>query len=238
MLVAINANDRLQFNMQFNVIPVARGRNMALIGMKTFADGAMYTKPASWSSRSEHVVRTVGSAELPSRPLIEYSLSTPGIQTLIVGIGQISDDGRSCQLEQNVAAAQVPPEGLSESDRRGIEKATALVKEGKTNYFQLPRQELTPPREPAADQELRDGKRLARLKWQTAYAGDEPILAYEIWRDEEKVVTVPYTPQTSRQPFVFEEAIGDKTAHVYRIKALDAAGRSAATADLPLPNIA
>ncbi len=238
MLVAINANDRLQFNMQFNVIPVARARNMALIGMKTFADGAMYTKPATWSSTPEHVVRTVGSPDLPGRPLIEYSLSTPGIQTLIVGIGQVSEDGKSCQLEQNLAAAQVPPPGLSESDRRAIEKTTSLVKEGKTNYFQLPRQELTPPREAVAQQGICDGRRLARLRWQTAYAGDEPILSYEIWRDQKKVTAVPYEPQTSKHPFVFEEAIKDKSAHVYQIKALDAAGRSAATADVLLPNIA
>jgi len=238
MLVAINANDRLQFNMQHNVIPVARARNMALIGMKTFADGAMYTKPASWSSKPEHVVRTVGSPDLPSRPLIQYSLSTPGIQTLIVGIGQIAEDGTSCQLEQNLAAAQVPPQGLSDSDRRAIEKAAASVKEGKTNYFQLPRQELTPPREATAQQEIRDGRRLARLQWQTAHAGDEPILSYEIWRDQRKVTAVAHKPQSSKQPFLFEEAIKDKSAHVYQIKALDAAGRSAATADVLLPNIA
>jgi hypothetical protein len=85
---------------------------------------------------------------------------------------------------------------------------------------------------------MRDGRRLARLKWQTAYAGDEPILSYEIWRDQKRVGAVPYTPQTSKRPFVFEEAIEDKSAHVYQIKALDAAGRSAATADLPLPNLA
>jgi aryl-alcohol dehydrogenase-like predicted oxidoreductase len=238
MLVAINANDRLQFNMQHNVIPVASARGMALIGMKTFADGALYTKPASWSSKPEHVVRTVGSPDLPSRPLIEYSLSTPGIQTLIVGIGQIAEDGRSCQLVQNLAAAQVPAQGLSDSDRRAIEKTAASVKEGKTNYFQLPRQELTPPREAAARQEVRDGRRLVRLQWQTAYAGDEPIRSYEIWRDERKVAEVPHRPQTTRQPFQFEEAIGDPSAHVYQVRAVDAAGGSAATADLPLPNVA
>jgi hypothetical protein len=32
MLVAINANDRLQFNMQYNVIPVAHARKTALVG--------------------------------------------------------------------------------------------------------------------------------------------------------------------------------------------------------------
>jgi len=238
MLVAINANDRLQFNMQHNVIPVARARNLALIGMKTFADGAMYTKPANWSSKPEHVVRTVGSPDLPSRPLIEYSLSTPGIQTLIVGIGQISDDGKSCQLEQNLAAAQIAPQGLSDSDRRAIEKTAASVKEGKTNYFQLPKSELTPPREAAAQQEMRNGRRLARLHWQTAYAGDEPIVSYEIWRDQKRVAAVAYKPQTTKQPFLFEEAIEDKSTHVYQIKALDAGGRGAATADLLLPNMA
>jgi len=238
MLVSINANDRLQFNMQHNVIPVASARNMALIGMKTFADGAMYTKPANWSTKPQHVVRTVGSPDLPSRPLIEYSLSTPGIQTLIVGIGQIAEGGPSCQLEQNLVAAQIAPQGLSDGDRRAIEKTTASVKEGKTNYFQLPGQELTPPREAAAEQEMRDGRRQARLQWQTAYAGDEPILSYEIWRDQQKVAEVAHKPQTTRQPFLFEETIEDRSTHVYQVKALDAAGRSAATADLPLPTVA
>jgi hypothetical protein len=238
MLVSINANDRLQFNMQHNVIPVAHARDIALIGMKTFADGAMYSKPADWSRRPEHVVRTVGSSDLPSRPLIEYSLSTPGIQTLIVGIGQIAEDRRSCQLVENLAAAQIRPQGLSHSDRRAVERTTASVKEGKTNYFQLPGQELTPPREAAAQQEMRDGRRLARLQWQTAYAGDEPILSYEIWRDQKKVTDVAHKAQTTRQPFQFEEAVEDKSAHVYQIKVRDAVGRRAATEELPLPTIA
>jgi hypothetical protein len=85
---------------------------------------------------------------------------------------------------------------------------------------------------------VRDGRRLVRLQWQTAYAGDEPIRSYEIWRDERKVAEVPHRPQTTRQPFQFEEAIGDPSAHVYQVRAVDAAGGSAATADLPLPNVA
>jgi len=224
--------------MQHNVIPVARARNMALIGMKTFADGAMYTKPASWSSTPEHVVRTVGSPDLPSRPLIEYSLSTPGIQTLIVGIGQISATGGPASWSRTWRRLRSPRRGLSESDRRTIEKTTASVKEGKTNYFQLPKSELTAPREAAARQEMKDGRRLARLQWQTAYAGDEPILSYEVWRDQKKVAAVPYKPQTSKEPFLFEEVIGDRSAHVYQVKTLDAGGRSAATTEVLLPNIA
>ena len=83
MLVAINANDRLNFNMQYNNIPVAAARKMGLIGMKTFADGSMYGKPPVFSSKPSQVIRTVGSPSLASHPLIRYSLTTPGICTLI-----------------------------------------------------------------------------------------------------------------------------------------------------------
>jgi aryl-alcohol dehydrogenase-like predicted oxidoreductase len=237
MLVAINANDRLNFNMQYNVIPVAAARNMGLIAMKVFADGAMYTKPPNWSSKPEHVVRTVGSSALPSRPLIEYSLTTPGIHTAIIGIGHIDQDSKACQLMQNLAAAQISPKGLTLNDRHAIEKMASSVKDGKTNYFQLPKQELTPPREAAVEQEIRDSKRLARLQWQTAFAGDEPIVHYEIWRDSKKINQVAYQPQTSKKPLVFEEVLKDQAAHNYQIKSVDAAGRNASTADLPLANI-
>ncbi len=95
MLVAINANDKLMFSMQNNVIPLAASKNMGVIAMKVFADGAMYTKPAEWSNNPEHVVRTVGSASLPSQPLIQYSLTTPGVHLAIIGIGHISDNDES-----------------------------------------------------------------------------------------------------------------------------------------------
>jgi|WetSurMetagenome_2_1015567.scaffolds.fasta_scaffold77028_2 aryl-alcohol dehydrogenase-like predicted oxidoreductase len=235
LLVAINANDRLYFNMQYNVIPVAAARNMGLIAMKVFADGAMYTKKADWSRVPEHVVRTVGSNSLDSRRLVEYTLSTPGIHTAIIGTGEISEDSRSCQLEQNLSAAQIRPNGLAVSDRRAVEKMTASIKEGKTNYFQMAKQDLTPPREPAVEQEMRDGKRTVRLKWQTAFAGDEPLVRYEIWRDHQKAGQINHQPQTSRKPFLFEEAVKDVSVHNYRIVAVDAAGRNATTADLVLP---
>ncbi len=229
MLVAINANDRLHFNMQYNVIPVAAARNMGLIAMKVFADGAMYTKPAVWSTKPEHVVRTVGSAALPSRPLVEYSLSIPGIHTAIIGTGQIDADPKSCQLTQNLAAAQIAAGALSASDRRAIEKPANAMKDGKTNWFQDARQDLTPPREAAVE---RGGPSMVRLKWQTAYAGDEPIVRYEIWRDKQKIGQVPYKPQTTRAPFVFEDAAAGEAARTYQIATVDAANRTAMTADL------
>ena len=73
--------------MQHNVIPVAAAKGMGIIAMKVFADAAMYHKEPRWSRDPNDVFRKVGTPELPSRPLIEYSLSTPGIHTLIIGIG-------------------------------------------------------------------------------------------------------------------------------------------------------
>jgi aryl-alcohol dehydrogenase-like predicted oxidoreductase len=237
MLVALNANDRLNFNMQYNVLPVAAAKGMGLIAMKVFADGAMYSKEATWSREPAHVIRIVGSNSLPSRRLVEYTLATPGISTLIVGIGQISEDAKACQLEQNLSAAQIAPQSLSASDRLAIERMAGAVKNGKTNYFQLPKQELTPPRETLAEQEVREGKRVVNLTWQTAFAGDEPISHYEIWRDHQKVNQVTHQPQTSKKPFKFADSLGDTTAHVYQVATVDAAGRKAMTGEILLPAV-
>jgi hypothetical protein len=237
MLVAINANDRLHFNMQYNVIPVAAANQMGMIGMKVFADGAMYTKEAVFTSKPEQLVRTVGSKTLPSRRLVQYTLSTPGIHTAIIGTGQIDADPAACQLQQNLLAAQIEPTALSVSDRREIEKLAGTVKEGKTNYFQAPAQILGAPRNPAANQELRGQKRVVQLRWQTAYAGDEPIVRYEIWRDHQKAGQVAHKPQVRQTPFSFEEVLSDQAAHQYQILTVDAAGRTAKTEDVLLSSV-
>jgi len=232
MLVAINANDRLNFNMQYNNIPVAAARRMGLIGMKTFADGAMYGKPLVFSNNPAHVIRNVGSASLPSHPLIRYSLTTPGICTLIVGTGQIDDDPRKCQMQQNLIAAQIKPTGLSVADRRNIEKITATVADGKTNYFQSPRQDLTPPRDFALAQDSSSGKRVVKLTWQTAYAGDEPISHYEIARDGQNIGRVEYRPQIDKTAILFEDKTPAAGAHKYTVAAVDAIGRRAEAGEL------
>jgi len=237
MLVTMNANDRLNFNMQYNVVPLAAARNMGVIAMKVFADGCIYTARYRQSNQPDDVVLTVGNADLPSRLLVEHALTTPGIHTLIVGTGHIDDDPRACQLQQNLAAAQVTPDGLSHSDRRAVEKTAASVKDGKTNYFQAPAQGLTAPRDALAEQHVRDGRRVVRLTWQTAYAGDEPLARYEIWRDRQKVGQTPHEPQAGRSPFVFEDAVSDQAAHMYSIAAVDAAGRSAATGDMAIQTV-
>ena len=235
MLVAINANDRLYLNQQYNVLPVAAAKGMGVIAMKVFADGAMYTKEATWSRRPEDVVRTIGSPSLPSRRLVEYTVSTPGVSTAIIGTGQINDDPKRCQLRQNLSAAQIRPGSLSESDRRAIQQKTAKVKDGHTNWFQAPSQPLTPPREPAVAQEVRDRQRVARITWHTAYAGDEPITRYEIRRDGRKVGQVEHRPQTGKTPFTFEDTVADRTAHTYKLLTVDAAGRTAAAEELTVP---
>jgi aryl-alcohol dehydrogenase-like predicted oxidoreductase len=234
MLVAINANDRLYFNMQYNVIPVAAANNMGLIGMKVFADGAMYTKEATWTRGPEMVVRKVGSDSLPSRRLVEYTLTTPGIHTTIIGTGQIDAEPAACQLQQNLLAAQIEPNALSVTDRREIEKLAGTAKQGKTNYFQDPAQALGAPRNPAAKQEMRGQKRVAQLHWQTAYAGDEPIVRYEIWRDRQKAGQIAHKPQVRQTTFSFEEVLSDPVAHGYQIVTVDAAGRTAKTEEVQI----
>jgi len=247
MLIAVNANDRLYFNMQYNAIPVAAAKGMGIIAMKVFADGAMYTKPAKWMWSPEKIIHTIGSPTLPSRDLIQYALTTPGVGTAIIGIGHISDNPQECQLVQNMAAAQIAPNGLSVEERRKIEKMANVVKNGRTNYYQhpiiddqqapLPKSELTAPRMPLIDHQVRNDQRFVRLRWQTAYAGDEPIQKYEIWRDNQKIATVDHKPQTTKIPFTFEDKVQDKVAHTYKIVTVDAVNRTAATAEMPVESL-
>jgi aryl-alcohol dehydrogenase-like predicted oxidoreductase len=216
MLVAINSNDKLYLNHQNNVIPVAKARNMGIIAMKVFADGAMYSKYADWTRDSDGVVRSVGTSELPSKPLIEYSLTTPGIHTAIIGIGQISDDHLKCQLVQNYYAAQIAPEGLSEEERHQVEQSTMHVKDGRTNYFQRDKIGLTPP------QNIKlNGEKEVEVTWDTSYAGSAPLSHYEVFREEEMIGKVEHLPQTTTEPFRFTDS---RKGSNYRVVAVDTSG--------------
>ena len=229
MLVAINANDKNFFNMQYNVIPVAAAKNIGIIAMKVFADGAMYTKKAEWSNTPEHVVLQVSSPELPANELIRYSLTTPGIHTAIIGIGQISGDPQQCQLTQNMIGAQVKPTDMSMEDRKAIEVLSSKSKGGKTNYFQNPYQDLTAPREVKV--QVEKGEK-ARITWHTAYAGDAAIDHYEIWRDGVKVENIPFAPQTTKIPHLFTDNFGMATPKQYVVKVVDKKDRVAETIPL------
>ncbi len=208
MLVAINANDKTKYSMQHNVIPVAAAKGMGIIGMKTFADAALYHKEPRWSNAPEDVFRKVGTPELPSHNLVEYSLSTPGIHTLIIGIGQIDADPMKCQLIQNFYAAQIEPEGMPEIERIRIEEQAKRVK-ANSNYFQIDKVGLTAP----------GNLRMAENKilWDTAFAGDVPVLRYEVLVNGEKAGEVGHKPQILKsKPFAFETLLkeGDKVAVV------------------------
>jgi hypothetical protein len=227
MLIAINANDKLNFNMQHNVIPVASAKNMGIIGMKVFADGAMYTKEPHWTRGPQEVVRTVGSNSLPSESLIHYTLTTPGVHTAIIGIGHISDNPGECQIEQNLAAAQIKPNELNETDRAEIEKKGAQVRDGKTNYFQLPFNGLTAPTKVTVSQKKSGSERLVDIAWNTAFAGDVALASYEILRDGKKIAAVDHRPQTDKTPFRFTDKPGDTTGHEYSVVITDVAGRTA-----------
>lgn len=223
MLVAINVNDRRYLNMQYNVIPVAQARNIGIIAMKVFSDGTMYTKEPGWSNKPEDVVTFVGTEKVPSRPLIEYVLTTPGIHTLIIGTGHIDDDPLKCQLVQNYYASQIAPDALNESQRRELEKIGEKARNGETNYFQLPDSGLTPP----GNARIAKSDKI-KLSWDTSYAGNEPISHYDIEGDGTIIGTVRHVPQTTKDPFTFDAANGKK----FRIIAVDAIGRKSETAVL------
>jgi hypothetical protein len=218
MLVAINANDKTKYSMQHNVIPVAAAKGMGIIAMKVFADAALYHKEPRWSQKPDDVFRKIGNPELPSRPLVEYSLTTPGIHTAIIGIGQIDDDPMKCQLIQNFYAAQIEPTGMPESERKRIEEQATLIKP-KSNYFQIDKVGLTAPGN------LR--KEENKVIWDTAFAGDVSISTYEILVNGTKVGEVAHQPQTLKsKPFVFDVSI--KADDKIEVVAVDQSGGKAA----------
>jgi aryl-alcohol dehydrogenase-like predicted oxidoreductase len=227
MLVAINANDKMMFNMQHNVIPLAAAKNMGVIGMKVFADGAMYTKPAEWSEKKEHVVRTVGDPALPSKALIQYALTTPGVHLTIIGIGQVSNRYEECQLSNNLDAAQILPDGLTAPVREAIEIMARKVKEGNTNYFQNKAIPVTAPTEVTAKQSMENNIRSVTIGWSTAFAADAPLKTYEILRDGNKVNEQDFTLQITTDPLTWTETLNDKSEHSYVIKVTDSKGREA-----------
>jgi aryl-alcohol dehydrogenase-like predicted oxidoreductase len=218
MLIAINANDKTKMNMQYNVIPVAEAKGMGIIGMKAFADAALYHKEPRWSQKPEDVFMQVGTTELPSQPLVEYALTTPGVHTLIIGIGHIDEDPLNCQLVQNFYAAQVKPNGMSAADRTRIEEQAKAVKP-KSNYFQAVEKEgLSGPRNP----ELRNNT----LTWHSALADEEPISHYEIVVDGTMAGKVNHQPQLLKsKPFSFTLEKEWKVV----IAAVDKAGNRAET---------
>ncbi len=231
LLVATNANDRQYQNHQHNVLPVAAAKGLGIIGMKVFADGAMYTKGAHWTRGPQEVVRSIGTSALPSGPLIQYALSLSGVATTIIGIGHIDTDRERCQLEQNIAATRLP-DSLDEGRRQEIEGLAMRAKEGQTNWYQRPAEPLSPPQAPTVTQDVNGDDRVVKLAWHTAYAGLHPISHYEVLRDDESIARVDHRPQVSKAPFTFDDHLPDRRSHSYRLVTVDGAGNTAQSREL------
>jgi len=204
VLVAINSNDKTRYSMQNNLIPVASAKGMGIVGMKVFADAALYHKAPRWSNSAADLFQQIGTSALPSSPLIKYTLTTPGVHTAIIGIGHIDEDPLKCQLVQNLNAAQIESNGITEVERNRIEELTQTLMPN-SNYFQAAKVGLTKPRN------LRNEGNV--IIWDNAFAGDTPVKVYEILVNGVKVGEVKHLPQTLKSmPFTFEVSAknGDK----------------------------
>jgi hypothetical protein len=180
----------------------------------------------------------VGSEAIPSKDLIQYALSIPGICTVIPGIGCIDDDVENCQLEQNVKAAQIT-EPLNHNELHTIEEKVAEAGKHQANsYFQRPAIGLTPPRNAGIEKDTSMpalGKNGIRISWDTAYAGKYAIDKYEILRNGDVVGTLHHTPQFRRDRFFYDDqfdADTDPTNYRYKVVAIDKNGDKAESEDM------
>lgn len=232
ILVSINANDRMYHNMQFNVIPIASARNMGVIGMKVFADGAMFKKDAHWTEGPHEVVRTVGDGILDPKKLIQYSLTTAGVTNVIIGIGQIDDHPELCQLTQNIKHSQISFTDISEAERMQVENMALQAKGGKTNYFQDENAKMVFIREPEISQNVEGGKRSVTIKWHSAFSKSDPMKQYEIYRNGKAMHIFRHVPQTTLDPFDYFDFPKKKSALVYKVVAVDIKGNKLESKEL------
>ena len=108
---------------------------------------------------------------------------------------------------------------MPESERKRIEEQAMLIKP-KSNYFQIDKVGLTAPGN------LR--KQGNKIVWDTAFAGDSAVTAYEILVNGKKVGEVKHKPQTLKtKPFAFEASI--KGVDKVEVVAVDQSGGRAAS---------
>ena len=213
LLVALNPNDRACSSHQNNVLPLAVARGVGVIAMKLFADGAFYGKEPRFSRTPDDVIVSVGKPDAVAySDLVRYPLSLPGVAVAIIGTGQIARERpESDQLAANLTAAlkDMP----SELERARIEKETQSRHGAAANYFQEKTNTLV---QPAGVNVKRDGDRVM-VQWNTAFAGPQPIRAYEIRVGNRRLVSLPFRPQLTETPYsavVPASDVGDGTVTV------------------------
>jgi hypothetical protein len=125
---------------------------------------------------------------------------------VITGIGHIEADHRRCQLQRNLAAAELA-ERLSAEALAAIEAQVAPAdKHGANGYFQRKALGLTAARHVGAEADTPAPmfRRVAvRVRWDTAYAGAHAIERYQVLRDDVVVGELPHkrrSGQTSARP--------------------------------------
>ena len=62
------------------------------------------------------------------------------------------------------------------------------------------------------------------ITWDTAYAADAPLSHYEVFNGNKKVASVKHQPQITKQPFTFNDRLGEGD---YRVVTVDKAGNRA-----------
>ena len=181
--------------------------------MKLFADGAFYGKEPRFSRVRDDVILGVGRAgDVSYADLVRYPLSLAGVAVAIIGTGQIArEKPEADQLVANLTAAlKDMPSAL---ERVRIEKETLDRHGAAANYFQEKTNTLV---QPAGVSTRRDGGRVV-VQWNTAFAGPEPIRAYEIRAANRVLLTLPFRPQLTEAPYsvaVPASEVGDAAVSV------------------------
>ena len=156
-----------------------------------------------------------------------------GVSTLIIGIGHVDDDPAKCQLEQNLAAAQIETPLDSEIMAKIEEKIVSAGKEKANSYFQRKPMGLTAPRNAGAEADTSMPllqRTAVRVSWDTAYAGAVPIERYDVLRDDKVIGSVPHSPQITLQRFYFDDVLGEAhkdSPHQYQVRSVDVSGTTA-----------
>jgi len=96
---------------------------------------------------------------------------------------------------------------------------------------------LTAPARVSISQQKKGADRLVEVKWDTAFAGDAPLKAYEIRRDGKVISTVNHLPQITKTPFSFTDKVSDASSHEYAVVITDTAGRAAASETIRVTEI-
>jgi hypothetical protein len=68
--------------------------------------------------------------------------------------------------------------------------------------------------------------------WDSAYAGDEPLVRYEILKDGKPFKKTEARPQTSLEPFFVLDALPKEAAHAYQVLVIDRANRTKASSEM------